>query len=84
MEQPTDQSPHRVGTFDYEMTLVREAIVMVASGGSRRVILGGLRFGDALISPARGLAAEAGVRLVPLWTPGDGGADIAVEWIDDE
>lgn len=84
MEQSPDQSANRVGTLDYEMTLVREAIVMVASGGSRRVILGGLRFGDALVSPARGLAAEAGVRLVPLWTPGDGGADIAVEWIDDE
>jgi len=84
MEQSTDQSTTRVGTIEYEMTFVREAIVMVASGGSRRVILGGLRFGQALISPARGLAAEAGVRLVPLWTPGDGGADIAVEWIDDE
>ena len=84
MEQPTDQWATRVGTLEYEMTLVREAIVMVASGGSRRVILGGLRFGQALISPARGLAAEAGVRLVPLWMPGGAGADIAVEWIDDE
>jgi hypothetical protein len=84
MERSTDQSATRVGTPEYEMTLVREAIAMVASGWSRRVIVGGLRFGEALISPARGIAAEAGVRLVPLWMPGDTGADIAVERIDDE
>jgi hypothetical protein len=85
MEQPTNQSTTHVGrTLEYEMTLVREAIAMVASGGSRRVVVGGLRFGEALIVPARGLATEAGVRLVPLWMPDDAGADIAVEWIDDE
>jgi hypothetical protein len=84
MEHLTDRSAAHVGrTLEYEMTLVREAIAMVASGGSRRVTLGGLRFGEVLIPPARGLAAEAGVRLVPLWAPGDGGTDIAVEWIDD-
>ena len=57
---------------------------MVASGGSRRVVVGGLRFGEALLVPARVLAAEAGVRLIPLWMPDDAGADIAIERIDDE
>jgi len=47
------------------------------------VVLGGLRFGEALIVPATRLATDAGVRLVPLWMPDDSGADIAVEWIDD-
>jgi hypothetical protein len=80
-----DQSATHVGrTLEYEMTLVREAIAMVASGRSRRVVIGGLRFGEALILPARGFATEAGVRLVPLWMPDDSGADIAVESIDDE
>ena len=85
MDQSSDQSETRVGrTLEHEMNLVREAIAMVASGGSRRVVVGGLQFGEALLVPARGLAAEAGVRLVPLWMPDDAGADIAVERIDDE
>lgn len=66
------------------MTLVREAISMVASGGSPRVVVGGLRFGEDLLAPARDLAAESGVRVVPLWMPDDAGADIAIERIDDE
>jgi hypothetical protein len=85
MDQSTDESVSRVGrTLEYEMTLVREAIGMVASGASPRVVLGGIRFGEELLVPARSLAAEAGVRLVPLWMPDDAGADIAVERIDDE
>jgi hypothetical protein len=85
MDQPTDQSAARVGrTLELEMTLVREAIAMVAGGGARRVVVGGLRFGEALLVPARGLATEAGVRLVPLWMPDDAGADIAVERITDD
>ena len=66
------------------MNLVRDAIAMVASGGSRRVVVGGLSFGETLLDHARGLATEAGVRLVPLWMPDDAGADIAIERIDDE
>jgi hypothetical protein len=84
MDQST-QSGEPVGrTLEQEMNLVREAIDMVASGGSRRVVVGGLRFGEALLVPARGLAGEAGVRLVPLWMPDDAGADIAIERIDDD
>ena len=65
------------------MSLVREAIEMVARGASPRVVVGGLQFGEMLLARARGLAAEAGVRLVPLWMPDDAGADIAVERIVD-
>lgn len=84
MEHSTER-PEPVGqTLDHEMGLVREAISMVASGGSRRVVVGGLRFGEALLAPTRGLAAAAGVRLVPLWMPDDAGADIAIERIDDD
>jgi hypothetical protein len=85
MNRSPDESTARVGrTLDHEMTLVREAIAMVAGGGSPRVTVAGLRFGETLLATARGLAAEAGVRLVPLWMPDDFGADIAVERIDDE
>jgi hypothetical protein len=85
MDQPKDQSAARVErTLELEMTLVREAIAMVAGGGAPRVTVGGLRFGEALLVPARRLAAEAGVRIVPLWMPDEAGADIAVERIADD
>ena len=85
MDQSKDWSATPVGrTLEYEMDLVREAIAMVSGGASRRVVVGGLRFGETLLAPARGLALEAGVRLVPLWMPDDAGADIAIERIDDE
>ena len=70
-------------TLEQEMRLVRNAIDMVASGASRRVVVASLQFGEKLVEPARGLAAEAGVRIVPLWTTDESGADIAVERIDD-
>ncbi len=85
MDQSTDQSAtHVEKTLEHELLLVREAIAMVSSGASPRVVVSGLRFGESLIVPARSLAAEAGLRLVPLWMPDDAGADIAVERIDDE
>jgi hypothetical protein len=85
MDQFPNGSTARVGrTLEYEMNLVREAIAMVAGGGAPRVTVAGLRFGEALLTTARGLATEAGVRLVPLWMPDDAGADIAVEPIDRE
>ena len=83
MDQPTGSAEQVARTLEHEMNLVRDAIAMVASGASRRVVVGGLRFGETLLAPARGLAAEAGVRLVPLWMPDDTGADIAIERIDE-
>lgn len=71
-------------TLEREMRLVSEAITMVAGGGSPRVTVAGLRFGEALLTTARGLATAAGVRLVPLWMPDDAGADIAIERIADD
>jgi hypothetical protein len=85
MDHTADESTTPVGpTLEREMNLVRQAIAMVASGASGRVVVGGLQFGEDLLVPARGLATEAGVRLVPLWMPDDAGADIAIERIDDE
>jgi hypothetical protein len=81
---PAESTAPVVRTLEREMRLVREAIAMVAAGWSPRVTVVGLRFGEALLSSARGWATEAGVRLVPLWMPDDAGADIAVEAIADE
>lgn len=83
MDQSADHSAALIErTIDFEMGLVREAIAMVSGGGSRRVVVAGLHFGDELVNPARGFATAAGVRLVPLWMPDDTGADIAIERID--
>ena len=68
-------------TLDRELQLVREAIAMVALGGSRRVIVAGIHFGDVLLEPGRQLAHEAGVRLTPLWRADEAGVDVAVERI---
>jgi hypothetical protein len=84
MDRFKDQSSAPVGrTLDHEMKLVRDAIAMVAGGGAPRVVVAGLRFGETLLAPARSLATQAGVRVVPLWMPDDAGADIAVERIDE-
>jgi hypothetical protein len=65
--------------LDGELRLVREAILLVASGGASRVMVAGLRLGDAVLEPARRLADDAGVTLVPLWTTDEQGLDIRVE-----
>lgn len=70
-------------TIDQELDLIRDAISLVASGRSRRVVVASLRFGEQLIEPARRMASQAGVRIEPLWTADDAGADIAVERIGD-
>ena len=66
-------------TLDHELLLIREAIIMVASGGSPRVVVAGLRLAGPLIDPGSRLAQAAGVRLVPLWWADETGADLAIE-----
>jgi len=65
--------------LEHELDLVRSAIAMVAAGGARRVVVAGLHFGDQLVEPARRMALQAGVRVVPLWPLDERGVDIAVE-----
>jgi hypothetical protein len=62
-----------------ELELVRQAIAMVAAGGSRRVVVGNLRFGAELLPSAQELATARGVHVVPIWRTDDSGADISVE-----
>jgi hypothetical protein len=83
MVSAAEQSAEPVSTtIDRELRLVREAIAMVASGRSRRVVVGGLRLGEQILEPAGRMATDAGVRLVPLWTIDESNNAIAVERID--
>ena len=65
--------------IERELELVRQAVAMVAAGGSPRVVVGNLRFGEELMPSAEALAAAHGVRVVPIWHADEDGADIAVE-----
>jgi hypothetical protein len=64
-----------------EQQLIREAIAMVASGASSRVVVAGIGFGELLLDPARRWALEAGVRANPLRKRDGSGVDIAIEVI---
>ncbi len=66
-------------TLDRELLIIREAVMLVACGGSPRVVLAGLRPAGPLIGPGSRLAEAAGVRLVPLWRADEAGADLAIE-----
>jgi hypothetical protein len=67
---------HRI---DYERDLVESAISMVATGGSRRVTVASIRFGEQLLAEATALARGRRVRVRPVWGLGDGACDIVVE-----
>ena len=67
------------GILGREMQLIRDAVLLVVSGGSSRVTVAGLRFGDALLEPARRLAAEHGVAITPQWSADEVGISLLVE-----
>jgi hypothetical protein len=60
---------------------VREAILLVASGAARRVVLAGEPLEDEVIDHARRLALEAGVRVKLLSRADAAGHDLAIEEI---
>ncbi|MDL2335426.1 MAG: hypothetical protein QFC55_05295 [Chloroflexota bacterium] len=62
-----------------ELRMVREAIAMVASGASSRVVVAGISAGDQILDAARRLGLEAGVRVNRLSQQENRGADLAVE-----
>lgn len=85
MDQSSNPSGNPIArTLELEASLVQDAIAMVAAGHSRRVVVGGIRFGDQLMESAQRMASEAGVRLVPLWTTDEAGVDFAIERISDD
>jgi hypothetical protein len=66
------------GTLAAEMGLVRDAVMLVASGHSSRVVVAGLTFGEDLLPSARALAAEHGLTIQPRWTADEVGASLVV------
>lgn len=70
-----------VRLLERESRIVREAIALVASGGARRVVIAGLRFGDEVADPARAAALESGLRVRSLARTTGEGIDLAIEAI---
>ena len=70
-----------VRVLERESRIVREAIALVASGGARRVVIAGLRFGDEVADPARVAALESGLRVRSLARTTGVGIDLAIEAI---
>jgi hypothetical protein len=68
--------------LDHEVRLVTEAILLVSSGGSPRVTVAGLHYGEQVLEASRSNAAARHVRLVPLWSDDERGADLVVEQLD--
>lgn len=59
--------------------MAREAIALVASGASPRVVVAGIRHGAEILGPARRLALEAGVRVNALEREDGGQPDLVIE-----
>jgi hypothetical protein len=80
MDRARDRTADVVpATLEQEMRLINEAIAMVASGAAPRTVVAGLQLGDQLLESARRMAAEAGVRLTPLWHADEHGLDIEID-----
>jgi hypothetical protein len=79
LQPPTDRTAEIVpAVLEREMRMIREAIAVVASGASARVLLANLHFGEELLDRARRLADDAGLAVVPMFRAGEG-ADLSVE-----
>ncbi len=82
---PTDPSasghvPDIATLIDRDHDTIVTAMQLVASGGSPRVTLANLRFGEALRTELAPRAAELGLRLRPIWpNDADGPIDLVVE-----
>jgi hypothetical protein len=61
------------------MRLAHEAIVMVASGATRRVVIAGIRHGDEILESARRIGLASGVRVNALRQPEKDASDLVIE-----
>jgi hypothetical protein len=73
--------PDGEATIAASLLLVREAILMVASGAAARVVLAGRPVSIGVVDRARRLALEAGVRVIILPRNDAVGHDLAIEQI---
>lgn len=65
--------------IDLDLELAEEAIALVATRRSRRVIVGGLHFGDELLPAVGEAARRAHVAIRTEWSPADPGSHLMVE-----
>jgi hypothetical protein len=66
-----------------ELRLAHEAIVMVASGATSRIVIAGIRHGDEILDDARRLGLASGVRVNALRQPEKDASDLVIEPIFD-
>jgi hypothetical protein len=59
--------------------MVREAILLVASGAARRVVVANLHHGRVILEPARAFAADTDLRIEAVPTSDSRRVDIAAE-----
>jgi hypothetical protein len=79
-EQNHLPDPALTWRVDTELRMIADAVELVRSGASARVTLGGLQFGDQLLTRARKLAESAGLRVVPVYaTDETAGTDLVIE-----
>jgi hypothetical protein len=67
--------------WESEERLVREAVLLVASGVSPRVIVAGLAYGEAVRDTCKRFALESGARLLARPTSRQDRVDVLVEAI---
>jgi hypothetical protein len=80
MEPTPEAAEDAVGSpLDGELRLLREAILLVASTATPRVVVAGLRFGDLLVDACIRMADGAGVRVSPVRSAGSGRLGFAIE-----
>lgn len=65
--------------LEAELRLVREAVLLVAAGGARRVVVANLRHGRVILEAAGAFATDAGLRLEALPTSDPRRVDLAAE-----
>jgi len=63
--------------LESELRMVREAILLIAAGGARRVVVANLRHGRVILEPARALASDLGLGVEALSTDDPRRIDIA-------
>ncbi len=68
MRTPGQPAARAVTALEVELSIVRAAIGLVASGSAKRVECAGLRFAGQLLEQARSEASAAHIDVVPVWS----------------
>jgi hypothetical protein len=64
--------------LESELALIRDAVLLVAAGASRRVVVANLRHGRVILEPAAAMAADGAVMVEALATADPRRVDIAI------